>query len=205
MAVTAVHKLTIQQQQQQHADIIARFHKELNFVNGPNAIHTTLSLATHKSFPRVEGVVSERDVARVHGVATAFGRVCRDEAGRGTGNIEKEKVNLGLEIDLLLFDVSGTSPGFIPADPTKGGIHAVHTGLSTVMLERLNWEQIYPDRTSIGSTLIASPRRAAPCEVEKGHRCCSNEPAVPHVLPELLRSNEVMVIPPTLLSLHPHG
>ncbi|SCV72874.1 BQ2448_35 [Microbotryum intermedium] len=57
-------------------------------------------------------------------------------------------------------------------------------------LARLSWRQTYPDETSIWWTKVINVARTelAPC-----------------VSQELLQSNEVMVIPPTLPSLHPHG
>ncbi|SCV73782.1 BQ2448_6212 [Microbotryum intermedium] len=70
-------------------------------------------------------------------------------------------------------------------------------------LARLSWRQTYPDETSIWSTLIASPRRARHARWTKVINVARQN--LPHVFPELLQSNEVMVIPPTLPSLHPHG
>ncbi|SCV67643.1 BQ2448_5254 [Microbotryum intermedium] len=70
-------------------------------------------------------------------------------------------------------------------------------------LARLSWRQTYPDETSIWSTLIASPRRARHARWTKVINLARQN--LPHVFPELLQSNEVMVIPPTLPSLHPHG
>ncbi|SCV67072.1 BQ2448_5718 [Microbotryum intermedium] len=92
MAATAAHELTMQQQQQQ-ADLIGRFYKELNIVPGPNAgrilhdvsrkmkgsatdyrdkvqpqmIRITLSLATHKSLPCADvetALISHFDTAK---------------------------------------------------------------------------------------------------------------------------------------------
>ncbi|SCV74827.1 BQ2448_7856 [Microbotryum intermedium] len=70
-------------------------------------------------------------------------------------------------------------------------------------LARLSWRQTYPDETSIWSILIASPRRARHARWTKVINVARQN--LPHVFPELLQSNEVMVIPPTLPSLHPHG
>ncbi|SCV69300.1 BQ2448_2320 [Microbotryum intermedium] len=70
-------------------------------------------------------------------------------------------------------------------------------------LARLSWRQTYPDETSIWSTLIASPRRARHARWTKVINVARQN--LPHVFPELLQLNEVMVIPPTLPSLHPHG
>ncbi|SCV70665.1 BQ2448_3427 [Microbotryum intermedium] len=65
------------------------------------------------------------------------------------------------------------------------------------------WDCTYPDEMSIWSTLIASPRRARHARWTKVINVARQN--LPHVFPELLQSNEVMVIPPTLPSLHPHG
>ncbi|SCV67591.1 BQ2448_5202 [Microbotryum intermedium] len=70
-------------------------------------------------------------------------------------------------------------------------------------LAGLSWRQTYPDETSIWSTLIASPRRARHARWTKVINLARQN--LPHVFPELLQPNEVMVIPPTLPSLHPHG
>ncbi|SCV73031.1 BQ2448_6956 [Microbotryum intermedium] len=70
-------------------------------------------------------------------------------------------------------------------------------------LGRLSWRQPYPDETSIWSTSIASPPRARHARWTKIVDVARQNP--PHVFPELLQSNEVIVIPPTLPSLHPHG
>ncbi|SCV67103.1 BQ2448_5749 [Microbotryum intermedium] len=157
MAATAAHELTMQQQQQQ-ADLIARFYKELNIVPGPNAgrmlhvyyhhssylpnsalamkdasrkmkgsatdyrdevqpqtIRITLSLATHKSLPRADvetALISHFDTAKPQAMCLF--------------TIPTSK-KLGSEFDHLLSDISGISPRVIPADPTKGRIHALHT------------------------------------------------------------------------------
>ncbi|SCV73767.1 BQ2448_6197 [Microbotryum intermedium] len=157
MAATAAHELTMQQQQQQ-ADLIARFYKELNIVPRPNAgrmlhvyyhhssylpnsalamkdasrkmkgsatdyrdevqpqtIRITLSLATHKSLPRADvetALISHFDTAKPQAMCLF--------------TIPTSK-KLGSEFDHLLSDISGISPRVIPADPTKGRIHAVHT------------------------------------------------------------------------------
>ncbi|SCV71439.1 BQ2448_3027 [Microbotryum intermedium] len=157
MAATAAHELTMQQQQQQ-ADLIARFYKELNIVPGPNAgrmlhvyyhhssylpnsalamkdasrkmkgsatdyrdevqpqtIRITLSLATHKSLPRADvetALISHFDTAKPQAMCLF--------------TIPTSK-KLGSEFDHLLSDISGISSRVIPADPTKGCIHAVHT------------------------------------------------------------------------------
>ncbi|SCV74517.1 BQ2448_7546 [Microbotryum intermedium] len=70
-------------------------------------------------------------------------------------------------------------------------------------LARLSWGRTYPDEMSIWSTLIASPRRAHHARWTKVIDAARQN--LPHVFPELLQSNKVMVIPPTLPSLHPHG
>ncbi|SCV70758.1 BQ2448_3520 [Microbotryum intermedium] len=157
MAATAAHELTMQQQQQQ-ADLIGRFYKELNIVPGPNAgrmlhvyyhhssylpnsalamkdasrkmkgsatdyrdevqpqtIRITLSLATHKSLPRADvetALISHFDTAKPQAMCLFTIPISN---------------KLGSEFDHLLSDISGISPRVIPADPTKGRIHAVHT------------------------------------------------------------------------------
>ncbi|SGZ15404.1 BQ5605_C029g10668 [Microbotryum silenes-dioicae] len=70
-------------------------------------------------------------------------------------------------------------------------------------LARISWERTYPEETSIWSTLIASPRRATHARWTKVINVARM--MLPHVFPELLRSTEVLVIPPTLPSLHPQG
>ncbi|SGZ28732.1 BQ5605_C027g10428 [Microbotryum silenes-dioicae] len=137
MAATAAHELTIQEQQRDLAERLL-FCKELNIVPGPNAgrmlhlkgsetdhrdvvqpdtIRITLSLATHKSLPRVDvekALIAHYNTAKPKSM-------CLFSIPKA--NISK----LGSKFDHLLSDICGISPRVIPADRSKGRNHAVHT------------------------------------------------------------------------------
>ncbi|SCV74486.1 BQ2448_8127 [Microbotryum intermedium] len=71
MAATAAHELTMQQQQQQ-ADLIARFYKELNIVPGPNA-GRMLHVYYHHSSYLPNSALAMKDASRkMKGSATDY-------------------------------------------------------------------------------------------------------------------------------------
>ncbi|SDA03272.1 BZ3500_MvSof-1268-A1-R1_Chr7-1g09347 [Microbotryum saponariae] len=83
----------------------------------PDTIRITLSLATHKSLPRVDvekALIAHYNTAKPKSMCLF-----------SIPNADISK--LGSKFDHLLSDICGISPRVIPADPSKGRNHAVHT------------------------------------------------------------------------------